>query len=90
MSGTRVKDQEQKKLLAFLLLRKLQRCLKFWPGAGVKDQNIYFLLFLISYYIISYYCDIAANKIIDPSSINKPLLMNFQVVSSFLHFKQHP
>lgn len=57
MSGTRVKDQEQKKLLTFLLLRKLQRFLKFWPGAGVKDQNIYLLLFLISYYIISYYCD---------------------------------
>lgn len=47
MSGTRVKDQEQKKLSAFLLLRKLQRFLKFCPGAGVKDQNIYFLLFLI-------------------------------------------
>lgn len=39
MSGTEVKDHEQKMLLELLSLRKLQRLLKLWPGAGVKDQN---------------------------------------------------
>lgn len=78
MSGTGGKDHKQKMLLEPLSLRKLQRLLKLWPGAGVKDQNTYFLL----------YHNIINSKIADPSSINRPFL-NFQTVSSFPRFEQH-